>query len=468
MTAEVVAFDGRKAFRHLEHLAVTIGPRLTGSPGEHKAAAYIAGFFRLLRLKVTRQRFPCITYGNRTCVFEVRQGGRWRQVPAEPVMLSKSTPPDGVEGEIFYAETGQLEYLTPAMKDKIVLACGTVRAEDRPRLIGHGPKAIVTIDPTLREGLSRAVLRDENRRTYGNLPMATIRHLDGLNIIKQRARRARLVLRNHETKSYSLNVIGEKCGTDFADEIVVISAHYDSHWAIPGAADNAGGTAVMLELARVLAGRPSKRTLRFIAFAAEETGLCGSTFYANLLARKGRRDKKTASFDEKVSKTECDRHRLTFNIDVQGCILGRYVATYNGPEDLGASVRLLAREIGMACEVQKTPMSSDGTPLAAVGVPNVQFARYGGTTSLGHQTGDDVRYVSADALGGAGGFAERYLGRYVTDAPVFAFPREIPDDQMKDIKEYFTKGNMPIPGEGPGEKAGARRTATARPSGPAA
>ena len=458
MTAEVTAFDGEKAFRHLERLAVTIGPRLTGSPGEHKAAAYIAGVFRSLGLKVTQQRFQSITYGNHTCVFEVLQGGRWRQVPAEPVLLSKSTPPDGVEGEIFFAETGQLEYLTPAMKDKIVLACGTVRAEDRPRVISHGPRAIVTIDPTLREGLSRAVLRDENRRTYGNLPMATIRHLDGLDIIKQRARRARLVLRNSETKSYSLNVIGDKAGTDFADEIVVICAHYDSHWCIPGAADNAGGTAVMMELARVLAGRPSKRTLRFIAFAAEETGLCGSTWYANLLARKVRRDKKIASFDEKVDKTECDKHRLTFNIDVHGCILGRYVATFNGPEDIGASVRLLASEIGMACEVQKKPMSSDGTPLAAVGVPNVQFARYGGTTSFGHQTGDDVHYLSADALAGAGVFAERFLRRYVTDAPVFAFARQIPDDQMKDVKEYFTNGKMPLPGEEPRKKASVRRT----------
>ncbi|MCX5670845.1 MAG: M28 family peptidase [Planctomycetota bacterium] len=457
MTAEVTAFDGEKAFRHLERLAVTIGPRLTGSPGEHKAAAYIAGVFRSLGLKVTQQRFPSITYGNHKCVLEVLQGGRWRQVPAEPVLLSKSTPPDGVEGEIFFAETGQLEYLRPAMKDKIVLACGTVRAEDRPRVISHGPQAIVTIDPTLREGLSRAVLRDENRRTYGNLPMATIRHLDGLDIIKQRARRARLVLRNSEKKSYSLNVIGEKSGTDFADEIVVICAHYDSHWRIPGAADNAGGTAVMMELARVLAGRPSKRTLRFIAFAAEETGLCGSICYANLLARKARRDKKVASFDEKVDKTECDRHRLTFNIDVHGCILGRYLATFNGSEDVGASVRLLASEMGMACEVQKKPMSSDGTPLAAVGVPNVQFARYGGTTSFGHQTGDDVRYLSADALTGAGVFAERYLRRYVTDAPVFAFPRQIPDDQMKDIKEYFTSGKMPLPGEEPRKKAVVRR-----------
>ncbi|GAG45068.1 unnamed protein product, partial [marine sediment metagenome] len=232
--------------------------------------------------------------------FEVRRGGRWWKVAAEPVTLSKSTPPRGVEGEIFYAESGQAEYLTPEMKGKIVLVCGPVAAEDRHRMIGYGPKALVAIDPTVREDHRRYNLSDLNRRTYGNLPMAAIRHLDGLDIIKRRARRARLILRNTEKKSYSLNVIGERAGTDLADEIVVICAHYDSHWRITGASDNAGGTAVMMELARVLAGRPSKRTLRFIAFAAEEMGLNGSSFYANALARKARRDRKKPSFDEKV------------------------------------------------------------------------------------------------------------------------------------------------------------------------
>ena len=457
MTAKAMAFDGKKAYGHAEHLSVTIGARLTGSSDEHKAAAYIAKAFKSFGLKVTNQRFPSITYDNRKCVLDVRQAGRWRQIQAEPVLLSKSTPLAGVEGEIFFAESGQLAYLTPAMKDKIVLACGPIRAEDRPRVIRLGAKAIINIDPSLREGYRRAVHYDDDRRVYGSLPMAAIRHLDGLEMVKKRADRIRLVLRNTEKKSYSLNVIGEKPGTDFADEIVVVCAHYDSHWGCPGACDNAGGTAVMMELARVLASRPSRRTLRFIAFAAEETGLFGSRFYANQLLRKDRRERKAPSFREKVDKTERERHRLTFNFDMHGCTLGRFRATFNGPEDVGASVRLFASETGMACEVEKKPMSSDGTPLAAVGIPNVQFARGGGTNGFGHQAGDEIRYLSPDAMGDAGRFADQYLRRYVTEASTFAFPREIPDDQIKDIKAYFTTKQMPIPGEEPAKKASIRR-----------
>ena len=218
MTAERMAFDGEKAFRHLEHLAVDIGPRLTGSAGEHKAARYVARQFRSFGLKVTQQRFDSTTFSNRKCGFEVRQGGRWRRLEAEPVMLSESTPAGGVEGALYDAQTGQGEYLTPEMKGKIVLVCGALTAEDRHRAVGYGAKAIVFIDPVVRENFRRTLLRVESRRTYGDLPMATIRHMDGLEIIRRGAGRCRLVLRNSEKKSYSLNVIGQKAGTDFAEK----------------------------------------------------------------------------------------------------------------------------------------------------------------------------------------------------------------------------------------------------------
>ncbi len=458
MTARaVVAYDGKKAYQHAKHLSETIGPRLTGSADEHKAAAYITKTFKSFGLKVTNQRFGSITYDNRECVLEFRQAGKWRQITAEPVLLSKSTPPGGIEGEIFFAECGQLEYLTPAMKDKIVLVGGPIRPEDRPRVIRLGAKAIINIDPGLRETYRRAVHYDDERTVYGNLPMANIRYLDGMDVIRNSADRARLVLRNTEKKSYSLNVIGEKPGTDFADEIVVICAHYDSHWRTPGACDNAGGTAVMMELARVLAARPSRRTLRFIAFAAEETGLFGSRHYAEQLLAKDRREKKAPSFREKVDKTELERHRLTFNCDMHGSAIGRFRMTFNGPEDVGASVRLLASETGTACEVTKMPMSSDGTPLAAVGIPNAQFVRSGAANGLGHQAGDKIHNLSPEALGDAGRFADEYLSRYVTNAATFPFAREIPDDQMKDVRHYFTSKHMTIPGEKPPKQATARR-----------
>jgi Zn-dependent M28 family amino/carboxypeptidase len=66
------------------------------------------------------------------------------------------------------------------------------------------------------------------------------------------------------------NVEAELRGTELPDEIIVIGAHYDTVYGSPGADDNASGVAGLLELARLFASKPQKRTLRFVAFANEE------------------------------------------------------------------------------------------------------------------------------------------------------------------------------------------------------
>lgn len=67
------------------------------------------------------------------------------------------------------------------------------------------------------------------------------------------------------------NLYARKTGTELPDEIIVVISHKDSQsWVMsPGANDNAVGTAGNLELARVLAGYSSRRTLWFI-FCNEE------------------------------------------------------------------------------------------------------------------------------------------------------------------------------------------------------
>lgn len=66
------------------------------------------------------------------------------------------------------------------------------------------------------------------------------------------------------------NLIAEKPGSKYPDEIVIVGAHYDTVPGSPGANDNASAVAVMLALAEWFADRPQARTLRFVAFANEE------------------------------------------------------------------------------------------------------------------------------------------------------------------------------------------------------
>ncbi len=81
------------------------------------------------------------------------------------------------------------------------------------------------------------------------------------------------------------NVIGYIKGTRTPDEYLVFSAHYDhlgrmgKNTYIPGANDNASGTAMLLALARHFSEHPPERSMVFMAFGAEEIGLLGSRYY---------------------------------------------------------------------------------------------------------------------------------------------------------------------------------------------
>lgn len=80
------------------------------------------------------------------------------------------------------------------------------------------------------------------------------------------------------------NIVAVLPGTTHPELVYVLGSHYDSRAEGPGADDNASGTAVLLETARVLAGNPLPATVVFVAFAAEESGLLGATEFARRAA----------------------------------------------------------------------------------------------------------------------------------------------------------------------------------------
>ena len=92
--------------------------------------------------------------------------------------------------------------------------------------------------------------------------------------------------------SLMYNVVGTLTGSDAEAGYYVVCAHYDAiavrtiPWSwqqdpAPGADDNATGTALVLESARILAGVELPWSIRFIAFSGEELGLWGSQAYAS-------------------------------------------------------------------------------------------------------------------------------------------------------------------------------------------
>ncbi len=72
------------------------------------------------------------------------------------------------------------------------------------------------------------------------------------------------------------NVIAKLPGTENPELIYVVSSHYDSVGAGPGADDDTSGTAALLEAARMLIKHPQPATIIFASFTGEEGGLLGS------------------------------------------------------------------------------------------------------------------------------------------------------------------------------------------------
>jgi len=89
------------------------------------------------------------------------------------------------------------------------------------------------------------------------------------------------VVRYHDEDRKAYNIIAEIPGSDPKAGYVMAGAHLDSWVAADGASDNAAGSVVVMEAARVLAklGVKPKRTIRFALWAGEEQALLGSLAY---------------------------------------------------------------------------------------------------------------------------------------------------------------------------------------------
>lgn len=108
----------------------------------------------------------------------------------------------------------------------------------------------------------------------------------------------------------AVNVVGILPGSDpiLKHEYLVLGAHYDhlgydladnERTIYPGADDNASGVAMLLELVRYFTENPEAtgRSIIFIAFDAEESGLIGSKYFVNNLLIKEEQIKLMMSLD---------------------------------------------------------------------------------------------------------------------------------------------------------------------------
>jgi carboxypeptidase Q len=186
-----------------------------------------------------------------------------------------------------------------------------------------------------------------------------------------------IVTRYHnDTEAMSFNILAEIPGTDLADEIVMLGAHFDSWQSGTGATDNAVGCGVAMEAIRILKAidaRP-RRTIRLALWTGEEQGLLGSRAYVEQHFGKS-----TSEFDSRQSpsyeiKPEQEKISAYYNLDNgTGAIRGIYL---QGNEQLRSIFRSWLTpfsEMGATTISVANTGGTDHQSFDAIGIPGFQF-----------------------------------------------------------------------------------------------
>ncbi len=211
------------------------------------------------------------------------------------------------------------------------------------------------------------------------------------------------------------NVIGTLKGSADPERFYVLAGHYDSRASnvddftsdAPGADDDASGVAVLLELARVMASRPSEGTIVFAAVSGEEQGLYGSTYLAQQMRAAGN--------------------------DVQGMITNDIIGSPKGDEGVvdRKTVRLFAEG------VPSSETAQEAARRRSVGGENDsatrQWARYAEEVNEAIRDGLDVRIVYRRDRYLRGGDHIPFLER-AYPAVRFTEPREDFAHQHQDVR----------------------------------
>jgi Zn-dependent M28 family amino/carboxypeptidase len=137
-----------------------------------------------------------------------------------------------------------------------------------------------------RKGLIGATLSENYS---GGIPVMDATYDRGVEWAATSGLEMRLVADVLRGDTTTYNVIAEKTGKN-DDNVVMVGAHLDSVNAGPGINDNGSGSAALLEVAEQMAKVKPKNTLRFAWWAAEESGLVGSTYYVNDLTQEQQDD----------------------------------------------------------------------------------------------------------------------------------------------------------------------------------
>ncbi len=301
-------FDVQKVLESDRHLAVDIGPRVTGTPQEQEAAEYFGAKLESYGYEVSYQHWNTRNDGtNRTQNLATvtspnrdLQGGPDQLLGGPKWQMSASAnakftgDAEAVEGEVIYAGSGQSLSDFPANTDgKIVLmdystssstrntavvnavslgAVGVILADTRSNRVPPSV-SLITTQPDVPVGGGGTAHGDWIRQLIAEGPLtlriATLSYTNqGTNVVGVR------------------HAVNDPTGT--TAPIIMVGGHIDGVLGAPAAHDNGTGPSTAVEIGRVLSQYALNKEIRVVGYGGEEVGLFGSRAYVASLTTEER------------------------------------------------------------------------------------------------------------------------------------------------------------------------------------
>ena len=387
--------------------------RMGGSPEELRAAEYLQEKCREMGLSATIESF------------EVDMATMHK---AELTVDGESIPCKGylnagngeVEAPLYYLR-GTDTYSLSQCKGKIVMIDGYLGYWIYQDLLENGAVGFITYD-----GNANYTDRDIDQRelrsfvSKGNkIPGVNINAKDAIELIRKDAAVAKIVLEQEEYKGKSHNVILDLPGE--TEEYIVLTAHYDSTSLSQGAYDNMSGSVGILGIAEYFANRSHRYGLRFIWCGSEERGLLGAKAYCE-------------THEEELKKVV-----LNINLDMIGCIMGKFIACCTTEEAATHYLRYMAAELGWGISVRQDVYSSDSTPFADKGIPAVSFARIApNNTATIHNSYDTALVMKGEQMVEDIEFIVSFTER-MANAKLCPVARTMPDNMKEKLDIYLCR-----------------------------
>lgn len=387
--------------------------RMGGRPAEKQAAEYLQKKVAEFGLEAVQEPFD-VPMGD---IEEASFAVDGVQVPCKGYMCAGNAE---LEAPLYYLRSNDAWSLRQC-KGKIVMIDGYLGYWMYQDLLENGALGFVTYDGNANYA-DRDIDARELRSYVSNgkvIPGVNINAKDAIALINKGVNTAKITLKQKEYTGSSQNVVLDMPGE--TDEYIVFTAHYDSTALSQGAYDNMSGSVGLLGLAEHFAKHPHRFGLRFVWCGCEERGLLGSKAYCA------------------AHEAQLDQIVLNINLDMIGCIMGKFIACATAEDRLMHYIEYLAMERGFGLKASQDVYSSDSTPFADRGIPAVSFARIApNNTATIHNSYDTMALMKGEQMAEDIDFLIAFTDR-MANAQICPVKREMPENMKQKLDEYLCR-----------------------------